>query len=270
MSVQKTRVTDYSFGQPLNAVFPEPIVAIRAPTVTDRAEIGSIWVDTDDELSWILVAINSGESVWLQTGGGGGGAAPLVIGTPGAHENFTNNIFSAAGNIIQIYADTTGAPNGTSLNGVSDNMFVTQGNGTETDTGGSFTIRVRAGGDIANAYGVDAFAQQQDGSTVTSNMFGSYNTVEIDETVAADQPQNSIAGTYSFLSFPAGAAAPTVTQSAAVIADVGLSVALNGVSDGIIVTRSGAAAGAQARSAFRVKTTAAIAQDWTTGLDLRG
>lgn len=54
----------YGLGENLIPLSPLPIVAERAPTVRDRAEIGTLWVDRPNDASYLLTSVVAGESNW--------------------------------------------------------------------------------------------------------------------------------------------------------------------------------------------------------------
>ena len=72
MSVNYNANVAYSLNQPLTNIFPAPIVSVRAPLATDKAQIGTLWVDKKNNTSWILTSIVSNSATWSSLGGGGG------------------------------------------------------------------------------------------------------------------------------------------------------------------------------------------------------
>lgn len=62
----------YGMGSPLIDVFPSPIVAQRVPKVTDKYEIGQVWVNQPLNDVYVLTSITSNNANWVGTGGGTG------------------------------------------------------------------------------------------------------------------------------------------------------------------------------------------------------
>ena len=77
----------YGIKNALQRLNPLPIVAQRAPLVTDRAEIGTVWIDVPLDDAYFLTSIVANVSTWINAGGGTGTFAALnvtgaaVIGT---------------------------------------------------------------------------------------------------------------------------------------------------------------------------------------------
>jgi len=57
----------YGVGDNLVQIGPRPIVANRAPTTADQAEIGTLWVDTSAGVFYGLASRTSGSSTWTST-----------------------------------------------------------------------------------------------------------------------------------------------------------------------------------------------------------
>jgi len=62
----------YGVGKPLIDMAPIPVVADRAPTTKDRAEIGTPWIYNPGKDVFFLVDITAGVSTWINAGGGSG------------------------------------------------------------------------------------------------------------------------------------------------------------------------------------------------------
>jgi hypothetical protein len=72
MSLQSTRIPAYGPKDPIFGTAQPPIVSRRAPTTTDRAEIGSLWIDRTTEIAYLLMNIVAGASIWVQITAAGG------------------------------------------------------------------------------------------------------------------------------------------------------------------------------------------------------
>ena len=85
----------YGIGNPLSQLVPEPIIANRAPTTSDKAELGSTWVYKATNQSWVLASIVANSATWT----------PLTVNA-GATIT-TGNLTVVAGNIIATAGDIT-------------------------------------------------------------------------------------------------------------------------------------------------------------------
>lgn len=79
MAVNRRLEQAYGFGQGIYNLSPKPIVAQRAPTVSDFAEIGTIWCDQVGEATYILVKVAGNEATWLDSAGGAGTFDDLTV-----------------------------------------------------------------------------------------------------------------------------------------------------------------------------------------------
>jgi hypothetical protein len=98
-----------------------PIVSKRAPRATDRAEIGTIWIDKTLNDVWVITSATGGISTWINCGGGSGTFASLTVaGTSlvGGAATFSSTItastfgrglvFSSAAGLLSAAAGTNG------------------------------------------------------------------------------------------------------------------------------------------------------------------
>lgn len=72
-SIIGTQQRAYGVGQGLQPIPPFTIVAQRAPTTSDRANIGTFWIFTTSNDCYVLVSINNGISNWVSFNQGGTG-----------------------------------------------------------------------------------------------------------------------------------------------------------------------------------------------------
>jgi hypothetical protein len=85
--------SSYGFNNPLNNIFPYPIVAQRAPKTTDvNYPYGQIWVDQSTDTIYGLSNINSGAADWEILGGSGSDVNSLTGDTGGAISPSSGNI----------------------------------------------------------------------------------------------------------------------------------------------------------------------------------
>lgn len=85
----------YGLTQALENLSPQPIVAKRAPTTADKAQLGTIWVIPSLGAAYLLVAIANNLATWilLESSGGAGLFSSLTV-TPGPTDlegNFLSN-----------------------------------------------------------------------------------------------------------------------------------------------------------------------------------
>jgi len=105
---------------PFDQSFP-PIVSKRSPTARDRAELGTIWINTVLNDAFILTSVIAGVSSWINAGGGSGTFSSLnVSGTAliGGAATFSSTItastfgrglvFSSAAGLLSSAAGTNG------------------------------------------------------------------------------------------------------------------------------------------------------------------
>jgi len=79
----------YGIGSPLADMYPTPIIAQRAPAVTDlNYPIGQIWISQATDQSWILTSVGAGSATW-------------ALSSPGASDVDTiNSLSPVAGDIL--------------------------------------------------------------------------------------------------------------------------------------------------------------------------
>ncbi len=61
----------YGVGKGIFQVFPAPIVSPRAPTTSDKAQIGRMWINTVTNLAYVLTNVASNIATWVQMSGVG-------------------------------------------------------------------------------------------------------------------------------------------------------------------------------------------------------
>ena len=78
---QSRRASAYCSNQPLDGIFPSPIVANRAPSSLDQAEIGQIWIYSSNNFVYILTSISIGAFNWqlIESSGGAGVFSSLTV-----------------------------------------------------------------------------------------------------------------------------------------------------------------------------------------------
>lgn len=115
----KQRSSAYSVGQPLTQFAPQPVVAGRAPTSSDKNyEVGQTWVDTSTPNVYTLAVVSAGSATWALSSPAAGAVNDLVsdagTATPaGGTINIvggTGVTTSAVGDTLTITAATGSAP----------------------------------------------------------------------------------------------------------------------------------------------------------------
>jgi fibronectin-binding autotransporter adhesin len=188
---RRTRpLVGYGLDNALQSLAPQPIIAQRAPTTSDTAEIGTIWVDQPANTAYLLTSIANALANWqlIESSGGTGVFCDLTVsGTCGGTtiHGLTNNILldTTTGNI----SITPGTDADLNL-GVTNECSIAIGNAD------ALTNVFIEGGTGANAILISAV-----GGTATLNNGGGTGTVNISTDVGA-----------SALNLGTGAAAKTV------------------------------------------------------------
>lgn len=95
-------------GSPLSSIQQEPILADRAPTVADDAELGTLWVYEAAETFYVLTARAPLDNTWVlpQNGGTAATFSSLTV-TPGPTSLTGAFTTIAAGNATQIANDAS-------------------------------------------------------------------------------------------------------------------------------------------------------------------
>jgi hypothetical protein len=111
MGTINTNNTAYGLSQALLNVFPQPIIAHRAPTVNDKAQLGTVWINEPANTAAILTSIVNNAANWENVTGGAGVFGSLTV-TPGpTNITGTTNINVAGAAATTIGTGGTGAVN---------------------------------------------------------------------------------------------------------------------------------------------------------------
>ena len=93
----------YGLNNPLQELFPEPVVAQRAPTANDIGyRIGQTWVDQTSNQIYGLASITSGAAVWSILGPGASDVDTLTGDTGGAISPTGGNINLLGGDLLTV------------------------------------------------------------------------------------------------------------------------------------------------------------------------
>jgi len=107
----------YGITNPLVNVFPDPIRARRAPTVNDKLDIGSLWIDTVHNQAYTLTSIANNQANWSTL-------TLMGVGVFNAVESTVGNITADVGDIIA------------TLGNISSGGTITSGGALTVSTGG--------------------------------------------------------------------------------------------------------------------------------------
>lgn len=94
---------------PLQNVFPQPVIATRTPTTNDKNyTIGQVWIDTSTDQAWFLTSVSSGSATWALSSPGASDVDTLTGDGGGAISPAAGNITLAGGtNITSAGAGST-------------------------------------------------------------------------------------------------------------------------------------------------------------------
>ncbi len=80
MGVNRSGVNvGYGLSNALQDLAPQPIVSQRDPLTSDRAELGTIWVNPSDETYFIATAVANNQTTWQPSNGGDGNFTTITV-----------------------------------------------------------------------------------------------------------------------------------------------------------------------------------------------
>lgn len=99
----------YGLNQPLQDIFPTPVVAQRAPATSDkRYEIGQLWVDQTTGQIYGLASVSNASATWSIMGPGASDVDTLTADSGGALSPTAGNITIAGGtNLTSVGSGST-------------------------------------------------------------------------------------------------------------------------------------------------------------------
>lgn len=163
MATKQINSVGYGISDALINIFPSPIQSQRAPSNTDRGEVGQLWVDIPNNDAYIVTSVVAGVTTWQGIGGGAGAFNALVV---------NNNITSTNGNIISggtITAATnivsTAGTISTTAGAISASTTMTAGTGITATTG---NITATTGNLVSTAGAVSAATTVTAGTGITA------------------------------------------------------------------------------------------------------
>jgi hypothetical protein len=147
MSTAQNLESAYGLTQALINVFPYPILSKRAPTASDKAQLGTLWVNSASNAVYILASIKANIATWIDVNGGSGSFTNLTVsgtstfggtatftGTAGIHISGTGSIAVDNGNISATNGTVSAAQVTTTL-GISAGTTLIAGTGIVSTTG---------------------------------------------------------------------------------------------------------------------------------------
>lgn len=158
MAVRKRLKRAYGFGQGLYNLSPKPIVAKRAPTTSDMAELGTIWIDKTTEIAYTLIKVANNQAVWGNQAVVGTNLANLTVNPGPTDITGDVTVNSAVASTIDLNAGTGGAAIATTgaLALSSSQAAANCIDLTASDVAGS--VRIQSAGDLAAAVDIQASA----------------------------------------------------------------------------------------------------------------
>lgn len=241
MAVQPS-LTAYGISDALLNVFPTPIAAQRAPSTTDFAQIGQVWVNVATGDAYMLTMIASNSASWDQINQGSSGSFTSVTINPGNLTIVAGNEIITAGNLT-VSAGTITATLGLisaggGFNATGGNITVANGDvqitdTTATTTGSIFSVvKNRSGGVITT--GDELGRLTFSGYDGTANIVGAAIVSVSSGTIAT----NRIPADLRFFTHPNSTVAATLRMSINTIGNVVIAAPDSGI--GLTVTAGGA------------------------------
>jgi len=118
----------FSPNQYEDVYYEAPIIAKRAPKVSDKEEVGKVWIDTVGDDAYFLTSITGGSAIWINAGGGTGTFSSVTAST-GNITATLGDFVASAGNLAIAGTVTFGA--------FSAGVLSCNGSGVVTSTTGT-------------------------------------------------------------------------------------------------------------------------------------
>jgi hypothetical protein len=145
---QRTRsLVGYGIDNALQSLAPQPIIANRAPTTSDTAPLGALWVWPAQDEAWILVSNANATATWnlIESSGGAGVFSSLLVNPGPVTTQGTGAVNISADAVATTINVGTGAAVKTLTLGSQTGASVTTIYGGST---GGMLIETGSGGDI--------------------------------------------------------------------------------------------------------------------------
>lgn len=159
---RKRRPVSYGLSDALVDIPSAPIIAERAPTSSDSAPLGTVWIDRPNDDAYFITSVSSNSATWINAGGGSGLFTSLTVNpgditvTAGDIDVLAGDITVSAGDIDVTLGDVTLAAGDfvATLGNVSAGATVSAGTTITAGTG----ITATTGNIVASAGNVSAVA----------------------------------------------------------------------------------------------------------------
>lgn len=184
---QKTNNKAYGLNNPLQSLSPEPIVSKRNPNAADKAEFGTVWVNTVTAGAFILAS----KGVWVEVESSGGSGDFSALTVSGAS---SLNTVSASGNTVLTTLTTSGAA---TLNSITGTSVAQSASFSAVNNALIGTVRF-TGNTIANA-ATQTFTITNSNVTDTSSVLASISNNNVSSNGAGLTVTSQLVGTGSFV-----------------------------------------------------------------------
>ena len=157
---QRTRsLVGYGLDNALQGLAPQPIIANRAPTTSDTAPLGALWVWPAQDEAWVLVSNSNATATWnlIESSGGAGVFSSLLV-NPGpvttqgtgavnisADAVATTVNVATGGAVKSLTLGSTNGASATTLQSGSGNMIINSAAGTMLIESTNTAISVASG-----------------------------------------------------------------------------------------------------------------------------
>lgn len=209
------RTKSYGLGNPLQDVFPLPVIATRDPTTNDRNyELGQAWINRSSNQSWVLTSVVANSATWALSSPGASDVDTLTGDSGGALSPAAGNITLAGGTNIT----TAGGGSTITFNLDASIVLATSvSSPIYTTAAADMNINSAAGQDIlmqmGDAGGANKISFEDNGNVevATLDSDGTLTVVELDGVVGANTPA---AGSFTTLGGSTSVTTPIVTVGA--------------------------------------------------------
>lgn len=185
-STQNKNDKAYGIKNPLQTLSPEPKVSLRNPSVQDKAEFGTVWVNTNLGTAFIYAA----NQTWLEVESSGGTGDFGALNVTGAS---SLNTITASGGSSLTTVTTSGLA---TLNSVASTVVNVSASFTGVNNAKIGTV-VFTGNTIANA-ATQIFTVTNSNVTNTSSIIASISNNNVSSNGAGLTVTSQLLGTGSF------------------------------------------------------------------------
>ena len=141
------RRQSYGLDQPLVSNAPLPIIAQRAPTVRDTAELGTLWLDQPANTAYLLLEVVNNQATWVNSPAAGATVLASLTVNPGNLTVTAGDLAVTAGNAT--IGGTLGVTGATTLGAATINGLLTLNGDIDINTASAFDVTATGGQDPA-------------------------------------------------------------------------------------------------------------------------